>query len=106
MPGVPEDVADALQADLTAQPAADLVVPWFLASVRHECAATPMAQRQGRSTSASLALAERYVLDTSGEYALLYREGSCRRCGLTARSDRGRAVIVADRPPLTGRVAR
>jgi hypothetical protein len=35
----------------------------------------------------------------AGRFGFLYRDGRCRRCGRTARSDRGR-LVTSDRPPL------
>jgi hypothetical protein len=39
-------------------------------------------------------------------FAIIYREGTCSRCGQTARSKVGRIVATAERPPLEGRVSR
>lgn len=97
MQGVAADVAADLQARLDALPLPGMVVPWFLANVRHECAG---------GHQRSLALNEHYERHDDGVHAVLWREGSCRRCSLTARSEQARVVIAAERPPLSGRVAR
>ncbi len=100
------------------------VVPVFIGVYRHNCAG-----RGGRSTE--LALTERYVLSPAfevvdignqrvarhivegshpegsvivpeGRFAFLYREGTCRSCGLTARSESGRLIEAEERPPIHG----
>ena len=102
-------------------------VPWFAGRYRHTCSA-----RGDRSTA--LDLKERYVtiadalrflneqlqsvrpqvrwgvggpgFEDPEAYAIVFKEGKCRWCGDTARSHEGRVVATADRPPMTGRVAR
>lgn len=101
---------DAAQAQLLASIEADPpdhLVPNFLAYYRHTCPA-----REGRSTA--LELREVYVASPSypeqgvaaGRFAFIYKQGSCRGCGQTARSRAGRLVDAWERPPIAGRVAR
>lgn len=87
---------------------------------RHPCSKSRIAKHTGRATSAAIPLAERYVtlrevlivpdedLDVEwlDQFALIFREGTCGRCGQTARSKVGRIVATAERPPLEGRVSR
>lgn len=42
----------------------------------------------------------------AGRFGFIYRAGTCRGCGATARSRTGRLVDGWDRPPIHGRVAR
>lgn len=70
-------------------------IPWFLSSVRHVCA---------DGIPRGLSLKERYVLAQDG-LAVLYKDGRCHRCGKEFRSW-PRVVVAAQRPPMTGRVAR
>lgn len=82
-------------------------VPHFLSVYRHMCGGN-----EGRS--AALELKERYWESPhypeegvpEGRFGFIYREGSCRTCGQTARSPAGRIVDGWERPPLTGRVTR
>lgn len=82
-------------------------VPHFLGLYRHLCAA-----RDNRSTA--MELKEQYVASPiyshegvpAGRFGFIFREGQCRACGQTARSETGRLVDGWQRPPLTGRVAR
>jgi len=92
----PAETADALRSLLSDQDPPDMVVPPVLANVRHEC---------GEGRQRALPLRERYEYSEDREWAILWREGTCRRCGMTMRSE-GRIVRVSERPPLTGRVAR
>lgn len=118
---VPLEVQRCLEgwlAALNAEEPALYDPPWFAGRYRHTC-----PRRGGRSTA--LDLKERYV--TLGEvldggkvpipalplhdiddaaYAIIYNEGRCKWCGQTARTTQGHIVLVAERPPLTGRVAR
>lgn len=41
-----------------------------------------------------------------GRFGFIYRAGTCRGCGQTARSKAGRIVDGHERPPIHGRVAR
>lgn len=110
-PGVDREVARILQELLDKLNAKDprmLDVPWMIANPRHPC---PKARQShnlgGREVSAAIDCKERYlVLAEFPEVALIWREGVCKRCGMGARSSRGRVVLVADRPPVSGRVAR
>lgn len=90
-------------------------VPAFLANYRHPCTrARQSAKLGGKGVSTAIDLKERYVLlsdaDPSApdgsEYALVYREGKCKRCGQVARSRTARVVLTSERPPISGRVAR
>lgn len=90
-------------------------VPPILANFRHPCTrARQSAKLGGKGVSTAIDLKERYVLlseadptaPDGGEYALVYREGRCKRCGQVARSRTGRVVLTAERPPIAGRVAR
>lgn len=91
---------------------ADYDSPHFLAIMRHTCSG------QG-SRSKALDLEERRItfddiandhdsedIAKLAEYAMLYREGLCRRCKQTARSSVGRLIKSEDRPPISGRVGR
>lgn len=108
--GVDEGEARALQEDLdelNEREPVDHVVPFFVANFRHPCdAARQSKQLAGKGVSTAIDMKERYVLSESERTALVYREGSCKRCGQTARSERGRAVDPAKRPPVSGRVGR
>lgn len=82
-------------------------VPFFLGVYRHLC-----PSRNGRSTG--LELKEQYWISPiypeesvpAGRFGYLFREGRCRACGQSARSQVGRLVDGWVRPPITGRVAR
>lgn len=98
--------------------------PWTSAVFRHPCAKSRLAKHTGRATSTAISLTERYVtlrevlsLDSPDvapieldpmldDFAIIFREGTCGRCGQTARSRVGRIVATAERPPLEGRVSR
>lgn len=90
---------DRMQAaDAPQLAAADMVVPVYLAVLRHKC--------PGRGDiSTSLDLIEHYIRSPrdgqvpAGRFAWIFRDGSCRRCGLTARTP-GRLVAADSRPPL------
>lgn len=124
---IPASVVSALQryldyANATNPP--DYDPPWTSAVFRHPCAKSRVAKHTGRPTSAAIPLTERYVtlrevfsLDSPDvapieldpmldDFAIIYREGTCGRCGQTARSKVGRIVATAERPPLEGRVSR
>lgn len=101
---------DQAQADLLVSfelDPPDHRVPNFLALYRHSCPA-----RQGRSTA--LELKEVYVISPAypehdvlaGRFGFIFKAGTCRGCGQTARSRAGRLVNAHERPPLHGRVAR
>ncbi len=83
------------------------LVPPYIALYRHLCPA-----RRMRSTA--LELKEIYVASPiypehgveSGRFGYIWREGRCRGCGQSARSDVGRLVDGWQRPPISGRVAR
>lgn len=101
---------DMMQTQLT-QSLADqpptYIVPNVLAVFRHDC-----ERRRNRSTA--LTLQECYVRSPAvpeygipeGRFGYIYRAGTCRGCGQTARSKNGRLVDGWVRPPLAGRVAR
>lgn len=97
--------SEAILSRLNAASPPTYVVPFFLGLYRHLCAG-----RQDRS--AGLELKELYRLSPiyqdvpAGRFGYLYREGRCRACGQTARSEVGRLVDGWQRPPITGRVAR
>lgn len=85
----------------------DVSPPHFLALVRHLCPA-----RGNKSTA--IELHERYISSPTypdegvpeGRFAFIFREGDCRGCGRTARSNTGRVVDSYQRPPLTHRRTR
>lgn len=123
--GVDPQIAQALQDGLDALNAYDPpqhIAPNFLANFRHLCAKARQAQAKGTGVSTAITLKERYVTGwertDSGRvlartdyvsvptHAILYREGRCVKCGDVARSDVGRVVLTAQRPPVEGRVAR
>lgn len=60
---------------------------------RHAC-----SKRRNKSTA--LQLHEMYVLSEDGQWGFIFKEGTCKACGDTARSPEGRFVIAADRPPI------
>jgi hypothetical protein len=124
---IPASVIAALQRyldDVNIINPPDYGPPWTSAEFRHPCPRSRVAKHTGRATSASLSLVERYVtlrevfsLDSPDvapieldpmldDFAIIYREGTCSRCGQTARSKVGRIVATAERPPLEGRVSR
>jgi hypothetical protein len=86
------------------------------ASFRHMCTGSILARRSGKPVSEPLDLKERYVTswvdgqpveqEDGAEYAILFREGVCKKCKASARSPRGIVVKTAERAPLHGRVAR
>ncbi len=111
-----EELIAGLDA-LNASSPADFSPPPFLASYRHLCMGTLLARRTGRGVSEALDLKERYVTswapdgtpreaEEGAELAIIYREGTCRKCKLTARSAAGQVVRCSERSPLHGRVAR
>lgn len=79
--------------------------PNFLGLFRHLCSA-----RNNKSTA--IELHEYYITSPiypdagvpAGRFGFIYREGRCRGCGHSARSEIGRLVDAHHRPPLTGRV--
>lgn len=89
--------------------------PAFLSSFRHKCA-------KQNDISKPIDLDEIYVTDTEttdltlpspdGDQdvtvtiAMIYREGTCKKCKCIARSRSPIFVDSAARPPLTGRMAR
>lgn len=114
---IPEDISRALQDHLDALNAEnppDIQVPPFLANTRHSCKKARQSAHAGKGVSTAMQLKERYVTLASlrpeaeggDEYAILYREGRCKKCGTTARSEQGRTVLTAERPPIEGRVGR
>lgn len=60
---------------------------------RHNCAA-----RKGVSTA--IQLREVYQLDDTGRFCFIYKEGVCKGCGQTARSEIGRLDDAWERGPL------
>jgi hypothetical protein len=122
---IPASVVALLQAHLDGlnkQTPPDYDPPWTSAVFRHPCRKSRVAKHTGRPTSAAIPLTERYltlrevvITDGDGEdpasdfidqFAIIFREGVCGRCGQTARSSVGRIVATAERPPLEGRVSR
>lgn len=111
---------EELQAGLDKMNEADPPDYWpspLLAIYRHPCMKARVAKRTGRAVSTAIDLREAYVtrwvadgtvpdVDLSDETAMLFRHGSCKHCGQTARSRKGRFVLTAERPPVMGRVAR
>lgn len=83
------------------------VVPHFLGLFRHACPAQ-------NERSIAIELKERWLPSPifqdenvpAGRFGYIYREGRCRACGQSARSEVGRLVDSRERPPITGRVAR
>lgn len=79
----------------------------FIAVFRHLCPARDLR-------SSALELKEIYVASPiypehgvpPGRFGFIYRQGRCRGCGHTARSESGRLVDGQQRPPISGRVAR
>jgi hypothetical protein len=123
--GVDPTIAQLLQDGLdrlNAESPPQHVAPNFLANFRHLCTKARQAQAKGTGVSTAITLKERYVTGwertDSGRvlartdyvsvptHAILYREGRCAKCGDVARSDVGRVVLTAQRPPVEGRVAR
>lgn len=89
----------------------------LLAIYRHPCTEARIAKRTGKPVSTAIDLKEAYITrwgasgqggeyDATDELAILFRYGSCKHCGQTARSPKGRIVRTADRPPVMGRVSR
>jgi hypothetical protein len=131
--GVDPDVAQVLQAGLDTLNALvppQHIAPNFLGNFRHLCMAARQAKMTGKGVSTAITLKEKYIVgwevsevtdgtgfvvdrhifahtDTPGStHAIIYREGKCVKCKDIARSDVGRVVLIADRPPVEGRVAR
>lgn len=108
-PGVDSLRACELQSlldDLNESSPADLDAPVVLILPRHGCPKARQARAAGRAVSVAIRLKEIYRESYDGIHAIIYREGMCPRCNQTARSKRGRVVLIAERPPLEGRVAR
>lgn len=104
---VDEHSAKILQQRLDALNGADypdMVIPYFQGNVRHSC---PKARQSTarRAVSSSIDVREIYWSDDDVT-ALIFRAGTCKKCGFLVRSVIGRAVNVADRPPISGRVGR
>lgn len=90
----------------------------FLGIYRHPCMKARIAKKTGRPVSTAIDLKEVYATRWGGEdgtvpeihaedeTAILFRYGTCKQCGQTARSPYGRFVLTAERPPVYGRVAR
>lgn len=107
--GVDAEIAQELQDRLdriNGENLADIDPPPYLANIRHECTRARQAKRNGRAVSTAIQLREQYMEHDDGEHALVYREGVCTRCHAVARSSQGRAVLIAERPPVFGRVGR
>lgn len=108
-PGVDEAVALQMQSVLdqvNVKSPADIDSPVMISLYRHGCPKARQARNAGKAVSVAIRLREVYLRHEDGIHALLYREGACPKCLATARSRRGRVVLVLDRPPLEGRVAR
>lgn len=96
--------AAELAETFTTDPPTYTIAPVAPPVLRHSCPA-----RGGRSTA--MPISEVYLPspddDThnvpAGLFAFIYRQGACRLCGQTARSDRHRVVLAAQRPPLDTR---
>lgn len=87
----------------------------LLANFRHPCMKARIAKRTGRPVSTAIDLKEVYLtrweesvplIDPDDEFAMIYRQGTCKSCGQVARSKTGRFVRTAERPPVYGRVSR
>jgi hypothetical protein len=99
-----------LQAKLDALNAAspaDMDLPHYIGQARHGCKRHRFSgPDHSLAVSSPLEVREVYWPSEDGVHALIFKEGQCRRCGFTGRSMVGRLVLMAERPPLTGRVAR
>lgn len=105
-PDEARELQDALDA-LNEEDPPDHVVPFFVANFRHPCSgARQSKQLAGKGVSTAIDMKERYEVHASGKTALVYREGTCKRCRQVARSESGRAVDPEKRPPVSGRVGR
>lgn len=122
MTEIPTDETQRLQSGLDRLNAIDPPTyrPMSLsANFRHLCTKARQAKMTGKGVSTAITLKERYVTgwvigddelealhDDNAEFAILYREGTCKSCREVARSVQGRVVRTAERPPLEGRVGR
>jgi hypothetical protein len=108
-PGTDSNVALGLQAQLdaiNAESPAKHNVPFFLASYRHACVSARQSAQAGKGVSTNIDCPEKYLESDDGTHAIIYREGTCKRCRERARSTRGRVVLTSERPPAQGRVTR
>lgn len=106
---VPTDVAAELQTlldKINLDIPANHDAPWFSRVFRHSCTAARQSKLAGKGVSTAIDLKERYIPTHDDRYAILYKEGKCKRCNETARSARGCCIEIAKRPSLEGRVAR
>ncbi len=103
-PTVEAELQEALRSINEEHPAQMDPLP-FLANIRHTC---PKARgaKAGRGVSTAIQLHERYLEHEDEVHALVYREGTCKKCGSVARSSKGFVVVIEDRPPVYGRVGR
>lgn len=127
------DDAQAALLSQSAGHAPTYTVPHFLGLYRHLCPrregrSTALDLRERYATSPAydvyiadgqaLAVAESegpppvwatgatHTQVPAGRFGFIYRQGTCRGCGQTARSNEGRLVDGWERPPIQGRVAR
>ena len=107
---VPSEVARGLQSlldQINIETPADHDAPWFSRVYRHACMkARQSKQLAGKGVSTAIDLKERYISSDDETFAILFKEGTCKRCHETARSARGCCIEVGKRPSLEGRVAR
>jgi hypothetical protein len=104
-PAVAQELQDRLDR-LNETSVAEHNVPHFLASYRHACEGARQSKLAGKGVSTNIDTGELYVEHADGVHALLYREGTCKKCHQVARSKQGRVVLIAQRPPVSNRVAR
>lgn len=124
MDGVEDEIAYELQAGLDDLNEADppsFYSPHFIANPRHECTGARQAEATGKGVSTAIDTKECYVTgwekhkdpltvkplyDETAKVALIYRQGRCKKCKNLTRSEVGRVVLVDERPPSEGRMAR
>lgn len=108
-PGVDPAKAIEMQRDLDALNAKeppDLFPSPLMGLQRHGCTEARQAKAIGRPVQVAIRLKEKYDADEESGHAIVYREGRCPSCKTTARSRVGRVVLIANRPPIEGRVSR
>jgi hypothetical protein len=112
---IPGEEAERLELwlkQLNAGDPPDHTPPWFSGRYRHACPNARIARHTGKPVSTAIDLKERYETPESAgigsrrDIAIIFREGTCKWCKQTARSEDGLVVFVSHRPPLDGRVAR
>jgi hypothetical protein len=87
------DAACAALTALHSASPADLSFPVVVHHPRHLCAALD-------DRSISFECREVYQLSPDGIFAFIYKEGKCRHCQITSRSQDWLFVLAAERPPL------